>query len=59
MGDSLEAGFQAILIGLQIAWEWDKGIRNVIVESDAMDVIHLLQFGSFEMLNVSNLPCHI
>ncbi|KAJ1409133.1 Reverse transcriptase-like [Sesbania bispinosa] len=43
LGDCLTAKFQAVLCGLQFSW--DKGLRNIILESDVLDVIHALKFG--------------
>ncbi|KAJ1399723.1 Ribonuclease H domain [Sesbania bispinosa] len=41
VGDSFEAKLLALLSGLQFAWM--KGCRNMIVESDALEVVNVFQ----------------
>ena len=40
-GDSLTAELWALVLGLKLAWQ--RGYRKVIVETDASEIIHLLE----------------
>ena len=43
-GDSFTAELWALILGLKLAWE--KGERRIIVESDALELIQLLEQGN-------------
>ncbi|KAJ1383120.1 Ribonuclease H domain [Sesbania bispinosa] len=49
MGDAFEAELRAVLEGLRFAWE--KGWRKIVLESDAQEVVHVLQ-------GITSLGCH-
>ena len=52
-GDSLGAELQALILGMELAWS--KGLRNVTIEMDGIEVFQLLQQGATDHHRHSHL----